>query len=187
MGMTLPEILMARDTLIFLLQHLGFAINLKKSVLQPVKQIEFLGLAIDTKKITFTLSEKKLKHVSQKCQEIFKQPKTSVLNLTKLIDLLSSTVEAILPARIQFLYFQQEQILALQKKGSYSGHVTLGNLASKELLWWMENLKLCNGRKIQQREPHIIIQRDASTKDWGAYCKGVLTAGNVQRRKSIFT
>ena len=33
MGNTLPEILMARDTLIFLLQHLPFVINFKKSVL----------------------------------------------------------------------------------------------------------------------------------------------------------
>ena len=135
MGRTLPEILMARDTLIFLLQHLGFVINLKKSVLHPVKQMEFLGLVIDTEKMTFALSEKKLKHVSQQCQEIFKQPKTSVLNLTKLIGLLPSTVQAILPARIQFRYLQQEQILALQKKGSYSGHVTLGNLAREELFW----------------------------------------------------
>ena len=63
-----------------------------------MKQIEFLGLVIDTEKMTFALSEEKLKHVSQQCQEIFKQPKTSVLNLTKLIDLLSSTVQAILPA-----------------------------------------------------------------------------------------
>ena len=65
MGRTLPEILMARDTLIFLLQHLGFVINLKKSVLHPVKQIEFLGLVIDTEKMTFAFTEKKLKHVSQ--------------------------------------------------------------------------------------------------------------------------
>ena len=43
----------------------------------------------------------------------------------------------------------------------------------EELLWWMENLKLCNGRKIQEREPHMIIQTDASTKGWGAYCKRV--------------
>ena len=76
MGRTLPEILMARDTLIFLLQHLGFAINLKKSVQHPVKQIEFLGLITDTEKMTFALSEKKLKHVSQQWQEIFKQPKS---------------------------------------------------------------------------------------------------------------
>ena len=31
MGKTLPEFLMVRDTLIFLLQHFGFVINLKKS------------------------------------------------------------------------------------------------------------------------------------------------------------
>ena len=42
MGRTLEEILMSRDTLIFLLQHLSFVINLlKKSVLKPSQQIEF--------------------------------------------------------------------------------------------------------------------------------------------------
>ena len=94
-----------------------------------MKEIEFQGLVIDTEKMTFTLSEEKLKHVSQQCQEIFKQPKTSVINLKKLIDLLSSTVPTILRARMPFRYLQQEQIFTLQKKGSYRGHVTLGNLA----------------------------------------------------------
>ena len=99
-----------------------------------MKQIEFLGLVIDTEKMTFTLSEEKLKHVSQQCQEIFKQPKASILNLTKSVGLFSSTVQAILLARIQFRYLPQELLLALQKKGSYSGRVTLGNLAREELL-----------------------------------------------------
>ena len=35
-------------------------------------------------------------------------------------------------------------------------------------------LKLCNEKKIQQRE--LIIQTDPSTKEWG-YCKGILTKG----------
>ena len=78
MQRTLPEILMERDTMIFLLQHLGFVINLKKSVLHPVKQMEFLGLVIGAEKMTFAHLEKKLKHVPQKCQEIFKQTKTLV-------------------------------------------------------------------------------------------------------------
>ena len=62
-GRTLPEILMARGTLIFLL-HLGFVINLRKVVLHPVKQIEFMGLVKNTEKMTLALSEKKLKRVS---------------------------------------------------------------------------------------------------------------------------
>ena len=64
-----------------------------------MKQIEFLSLVVDIEKMTLALSEKKWKHVSQQYQEIFTQSKTSVLNLAKLIALLSSTVEAILPSR----------------------------------------------------------------------------------------
>ena len=79
MGRTLLEILMARDTFIFLLQHLGFVINLKKSALHPVEQMQFLGLVIETDKMTFALSEKKLKHVSPQSEEIFKQPKLQSL------------------------------------------------------------------------------------------------------------
>ena len=35
----------------------------------------------------------------------------------------------------------------------------------------MKNLKLYNRRKIQQREPEMIIQTDASTKSWGHIAK----------------
>ena len=44
MAQTLKEILQAKETMIFLLQNLGFVINFKKSQLTPVKEIEFLGL-----------------------------------------------------------------------------------------------------------------------------------------------
>ena len=40
-----------------------------------------------------------------------------------------------------------------------------------ELFWWMKNLKLCNGKKIQQREPHMLIQTGASTKGLGHTAK----------------
>ena len=43
------------------------------------------------------------------------------------------------------------------EKVFYIGYATLGNLAREEPLWWMGNLKLCNGRKILQREPHMTI------------------------------
>ena len=60
----LQAVLVTRDTLIFLLQHLVFLIKFKKSVLHPVKQVQFLGLMIDTKKMNLPFSDKKSKHVS---------------------------------------------------------------------------------------------------------------------------
>ena len=51
--------------------------------------------------------------------------------------------------------------------GSCNSYVTLRNLAREDLFWWMENWKICNGRKIQQWETHIIIQIDVSTRGCG--------------------
>ena len=93
MGRTLEEILMSRDTLTFLFQHLGFVINLKKSVLKPSQQIEFLGLKIDTHTMTLALTEEKMEKLILKCQNLLSHPQsqTTVLELTKLIGLMSST------------------------------------------------------------------------------------------------
>ena len=48
MGRKLEEILMSRDTVIFLLQHLGFAINLNKSLSELNTKMEFLGVMINS-------------------------------------------------------------------------------------------------------------------------------------------
>ena len=61
----LQEIMTTRDTLIFLLQNFGFVINLTKSILHPVKQLEFLGLQINTEETTLSLSEEKMTHIIQ--------------------------------------------------------------------------------------------------------------------------
>ena len=60
--------------------------------------------------MTLSLSKEKLTHIIQQCQEVYFQPRTSVLSLAKLIGLLSSTVQTILPGKIQFHFLQQEQI-----------------------------------------------------------------------------
>ena len=50
------------------------------------------------------------------------------------------------------------------KQGSYQGYHILGNVVRKELLWWIENIRLPNGRKIQKQEPQVTIQKDMLSK-----------------------
>ena len=47
-----------RYSLIFLLQRLGFFMNIKKSVLQPCEKIEFLGIIVDLKEMTLSFPPK---------------------------------------------------------------------------------------------------------------------------------
>ena len=69
-GHSLEEILMSRDTVIFLLQHLGFAINWKKSVLTPVQKIGFSGLEISSVTLELSLNKTKTHKVVSECENL---------------------------------------------------------------------------------------------------------------------
>ena len=64
--------------------------------------------------ITFLLEEK-TENIREICLSLFRNPKTKVLLLTKVLGHLTSTTQAIIPAR----HLQQEQIKTFQLKNSY--------------------------------------------------------------------
>ena len=84
MAQTLKEISQTKETLIFLLQNLGFLINFKKSQLTPVKEIEFLGLVINSVNMMLALPQEKVLDIQNKCAQLIASPKTTIMKLTKL-------------------------------------------------------------------------------------------------------
>ena len=64
---TLPEILMAKNTVIFLLQHLRFVINLKMICDNYDSKNKFLGLIIDSMQLTLSLTPQKLGKIRHLC------------------------------------------------------------------------------------------------------------------------
>ena len=101
----------------FLLQHLGFVDNWKKSILTPVQEIEYVGLKINSVSLDISLTEEKIQKVKTKCLNLLTEPETLILELTQVIGLLASTIQAVLPARLQCQYLQLQQISSL--KGSH--------------------------------------------------------------------
>ena len=57
---SLEDFLMARDLLIFILQHLGFLISIKKFYLEPTSTLVFLGMIVDSGEMTLSLRKEKL-------------------------------------------------------------------------------------------------------------------------------
>ena len=176
-GHSLDEIIMSRDTVIFLLQHLRFFINWKKSVLTPVQEIEFLGLTINSVTLELSLNKTKIQKVVSECQNLLNNPQTSILELTRLIGLLTSTIQAVLPARLNCRFLQMQQISSLSENLSYLDKIVLNEDSKIELKRWVQNLELCNGRALIQPPAELLIQTDASTKGWGATCNGISTGG----------
>ena len=116
MSQSIERLLVARDTEIFLLQHLGFVKNFKKSVMEPVQTIRYLGLVINSIRMTLSLTEEKVKGILQECKITFLMKEITVLQLTQLVGLLSSTIQTVLPAQIQFCYLQLQQVSALDRR-----------------------------------------------------------------------
>ena len=94
-------------------------------------------------------------------------PSNTVLELTKLIVLMSSTVQVVLLAILTLRHFQQQQIQSLNKACSYQTEIVLDILSKQELLCWDENLRLNNGRSLRQKEQNLVIQTDTSKLGWG--------------------
>ena len=131
-GHTIEEMLVARNKVIFLLQQVGFGLNLKKSVLTPTQRIEFLRETVDSLIMNLSIPEKKVSKVQKQCLELL-QKKVSILELAKLIVLLSSTIQTVLPAQINFRYLQLQQIQALKTEGSDCKKEILNKNSKEEL------------------------------------------------------
>ena len=106
MAQTLKKISQAKDILIFLLQSFGFVINFKKSQLTLMKEVELLGLVINSVNMTLALPQEKVLDIQKKCTQLIASPKTTIMELTKLLGKLLFTAPAVLPVRIQCRYWQ---------------------------------------------------------------------------------
>ena len=149
MAQMLKEISQEKEILIFLLQKLSFMINLKNSQVTLVKEIEFLGLVINSINMTLTLPQEKVLDIQNKCMQLTASPNTTIMELTKLQGKLWLTVQAVFPGRIQCRYLQQQQIYAVRETNSYQPKRKLSQQSLAELKWWKENLLLQNGKPLK--------------------------------------
>ena len=154
-------------------------------MITPSQEMEFLGMVINSKEVAISLPEEKLQKVKLRCLDLYQSPQVSILQLTKMLGHLMSTIQAVLLARLNSHFSQQQQIQALKEKKSYLANITLNNNSKQELLWWIKNLKIFNGTSLVKQVPQVVLQTDASLTGWGAALQGKSIKGTwlFQERK----
>ena len=68
-GRAIENVQIYHGTVILLLQELGFAINLRKLAMTPSREMEFLGMVINSKEMTISLPEEKLQKVKLRFED----------------------------------------------------------------------------------------------------------------------
>ena len=181
-GATLEEVEQARDSVIYLLKNLGFVINYKKSILTPTQIIEFLGVLIDSLKMTMSIPLKKANKLKALCQHTLMVKTITVKELSSVIGKLNATSPAFTHAQLQIRYLQRALIKA--ETTTYKDKVYLNKKARLELKWWLKNIHLMNGKPITINPPDMTIASDAAkTGGWGAECHGQETGGPWNREE----
>lgn len=110
--------MLTRDTLSYPLQHLGFFLNLNKSVLQPLSGTRISRPPCKFCEFAFLTPLHKVQKVQEECREMHNRNWTSILELTKHLGLFLSTIQAVVRARLQIQNLQQLQTQSLKLKKS---------------------------------------------------------------------
>ena len=84
--------------LIYLLQCLGFTINLDKTILQPSQCLEFLGFMVNTIKMELSLQTQKMKKIRAESQQLLGVEHVTCHALLRLIGKMNATNQVIPPA-----------------------------------------------------------------------------------------
>ena len=161
----------------YLLENLGFVINLEKSCFTPTQTLEFLGFLVNTRDMTLHLPDYKVEAIKADCNDLIARHEVSVRELSQLIGRLTASIQAIFPAPLHYRHLQHLKHQALAQRKGYDATIALSKEAEEELHWWLAHLNAWNGRAILHPSPDLIIETDASMRGWGAVCQGVITGG----------
>jgi len=155
----------------FVLENLGFVLNVEKSITTPSQKLEFLGLIVDTTTMQVCLPGEKIKQIRAEAVKLRQTSQVRARTMSQFLGKLSAASQAIFPAPLFYRHLQGDLRIALNCNGqNYETLMTISRPAQEELAAW-------NGRSLLQHTEKITIQSDASQSGWGATSQGVRTGG----------
>jgi hypothetical protein len=170
--------------IIYLLENLGFVINLPKSLLEPTKTIDFLGFLLDSTTMELKLPGGKIKSLRGEARRILAADRVTALDLSSLLGKMNATTKAVAMAPLFYRHLQAELHSTLNRSyQNYGARLSLSERAKEELQWWITHLTNWNGRSLIAKKPNVSLETDASRTGWGAVCEGVRTGGPWSRQE----
>lgn len=168
------------------LESLGFTANRKKSVLVPCQRLVFFGFILDSVQFQVFLTEEKLEKIICKASALLKCDHVVVRDLASFIGLVISTFYAIQEAPLHYRALERNKILGLGTTMDFDRKTVLSLSSRQELVWWIENVKVKNGKRIRPLEISIRCCTDASFVGFGGIdlLTGIRTSGRWNSAES---
>ena len=151
-----------------LFTKLGFVVNFEKSMLIPCQKVEFLGFELDSVQMTVKVTAKKRQKIIDLCTKIRGKNFARIREIASLIGKFVSASNGVEYGPLFFKEIEIEKNIALkQQAGNFDGVMKVTDGIKICLTWWIDNLHT-QVKKIEHREPDIVMFTDASNIGWGA-------------------
>ena len=158
---TFPEIVQARDFLLWLYQQLGIHINLPKCSLHPSQNQDYLEMTIQTSPLRVFLTLKRIQKLSLLLQAFLSTRSHPVSVWRQLLGVMSSMSALVPGARLRMRSLQ----LRLNVSGpllSEEALVSWDDCCHPDLLWWSEVSHLQAGLPLREDFADLFLFADAS-------------------------
>ena len=107
MAPSIEQVLQHAVSTLNLLDGQGFTVNYLNSVLVPSQKMEFLGSLVNSFDLSLSIPRDRIRKIQSKSQDLLNTPVTTVRELSKFLGLLSSSIQAVLPAPLHYRYLQR--------------------------------------------------------------------------------
>ncbi len=152
-----------------LFDDLGMTISVKKSVLQPVQRIEYLGFIIDSTDMTVCLTDAKKQKIHKLACKLLKKSQFSIRELAAFIGNVVASEHGVLmvPFHYKNLEVERNKYL-LQTHSNWDAIVSNNDVIKNDLLWWKQTI-LDSKRDIIPPPVNKTLYSDSSMKGWGGH------------------
>ncbi|KAL9955790.1 hypothetical protein ACROYT_G037169 [Oculina patagonica] len=166
-GATRAECEQAYNTLLALLQDLGFTISQHKLV-PPTQRLTFLGVQLDTGLCTMTLPAEKLMELQTIVCTFLNKRRATKNQLQRLAGKLNWACRVVYGGRT-FL----RRVLDTMNSMSASAKHKLSDSFYRDISWWVNFLKVFNGTRLfLNQQPTVDVMTDACSLAAGGYFRG---------------
>ncbi|CAG8815755.1 22745_t:CDS:2 [Gigaspora margarita] len=159
------------ESVLQMLENLGFRINVPKSNLVPFQQVEYLGFQINSKEISITLSHKKVSELRRDCLTIIRKQPVHIKKLASIIGRLLATTElkAIHYAQLSFETIKDQTIMIKSDNMTAIAYLNQqGGTITQELSLLAEDIwNLCLNWKIKIIAQHLLGKLNIQA-DWAS-------------------
>ena len=167
------------QTIIKVLQFLGWIINFEKSDLTPSQDFQFIGMQFNTRRFTVAPLPKMRIKVQSVLQHWMANPNITARDLNRLLGMLVFMASLVRRGRLRLRPVQWWAATAwCQRTVNWSDRIQVPQWVLSEVAWWSSPAVL-QGLPLAARETEVTLFTDASSSGWGAQLGSHSTQGRT--------